>query len=79
MSEENVEIVRAIYENWTRGDYEAVFASLDTDIEWFGPPDISAAGEPGSGLSRGHEGVSQVARQMGRCLGRIQLRAAPAD
>ena len=66
MSEENVEIVRAIYENWTRGDYEAVFARLDTDIEWFGPPDISAAGEPGSGLSRGHEGVRRsLARWVG--------------
>ena len=66
MSEENVEIVRAIYESWTRGDYEAVFARLDTEIEWFGPPDISAAGEPGSGLSRGHEGVRRsLARWVG--------------
>ena len=66
MSEENVEIVRAIYEHWTRGDYEAVFSRLDTDIEWFGPPDISAAGEPGSGLSRGHEGVRRsLARWVG--------------
>jgi ketosteroid isomerase-like protein len=66
MSEENVEVVRAIYEGWAAGDYEAVFARLDTDIEWFGPPDISAAGEPGSGLSRGHEGVRRsLARWVG--------------
>jgi ketosteroid isomerase-like protein len=66
MSQENVEVVRAIYESWARGDYEAVFACLDTDIEWFGPPDISAAGEPGSGLSRGHEGVRRsLARWVG--------------
>jgi ketosteroid isomerase-like protein len=66
MSNENVEVVRAIYESWSRGDYEAVFARLDTDIEWFGPPDISASGEPGSGLSRGHEGVRRsLARWVG--------------
>jgi ketosteroid isomerase-like protein len=45
------------YQDWLRGDYEAVFARLDPDIEWFGPPDVSASGEPGSGLSRGHAGV----------------------
>ena len=66
MSEQNVDVIRAIYEAWTRGDYEAVFARLDTDIEWFGPPDISAAGEPGSGLSRGHQGVR---RSLGRWVG----------
>ena len=66
MSEENVEVVRAIYDSWIRGDYDAVFALLDTDIEWFGPPDISASGEPGSGLSRGHDGVRRsLARWVG--------------
>ena len=66
MSEENVEVVQAIYDSWTRGDYDAVFALLDTDIEWFGPPDISASGEPGSGLARGHDGVRRsLARWVG--------------
>ena len=66
MSEENVEVVRAIYDSWIRGDYDAVFALLDTDIEWFGQPDISASGEPGSGLSRGHDGVRRsLARWVG--------------
>lgn len=59
MSQENVEVVRAIYKDWLRGADEVAFSRLDADIEWFGPPDISAAGEPGSGLSRGHEGVRQ--------------------
>jgi ketosteroid isomerase-like protein len=65
VSEENVEVVQAIYDSWSRGDYDAVFALLDTD-EWFGPPDISASGEPGSGLSRGHDGVRRsLARWVG--------------
>ena len=43
-----------------------MYALLDADIEWFGPPDISASGEPGSGLSRGHEGVRRsLARWVG--------------
>jgi ketosteroid isomerase-like protein len=66
MSQENVEVVRAIYEAWTRGDYEAVFARIDTDIEWFAPSDISASGEPESGLSRGQEGVR---RSLGKWVG----------
>ena len=66
MSQENVEVVRAIYEDWLRGDYEAVFARIDADIEWFAPTDISASGEPGSGLSRGHHGIRKsLARWIG--------------
>lgn len=52
MSQENVGIVRAIYEAWARGDYEAAFEVIDGDVEWFGPLDVS-----GSGFARGHEGV----------------------
>ena len=66
MSQENVEVIGAIHGDWMAGNYEAVFARLDADIEWFGPPDISASGEPGSGLSRGHEGVR---RSLARWIG----------
>jgi ketosteroid isomerase-like protein len=52
MSQENVEVVRAIYENWMRGDFEAVFAVFDQEVEWFPPPD-----DPGAGEQRGHQGV----------------------
>ena len=54
MSQENVEIVRAVYEAWMRGDFEAVFERFDSEIEWFPPPDVSS-----SGWRRGHEGVRQ--------------------
>jgi uncharacterized protein len=52
MSQENVEVVRAIYGAYEVGDYGAVFERMHEDIEWFGPPDVST-----SGFSRGHEGV----------------------
>ena len=54
-SEENVDGAGDLRQ-LDRGDYDAVFALLDTDIEWFGPPDISASGSL-SGLARGHDGV----------------------
>src|SRR4051812_20984859 len=34
MSAANVELVRSVYENYARGDYPAVLAVLDPDVEW---------------------------------------------
>jgi uncharacterized protein len=53
MSQENVEIVRAVYDAYERGDFPGAFERFHEDIEWFGPPDVS-----NSGVVRGHEGVS---------------------
>jgi uncharacterized protein len=64
MSEENVEIVRGVYDAWQRGDFEAALEPFHEDVEWFGPPDISRAG--GGGVERGHEGVR---RSVGRWMG----------
>ena len=50
MSEENLEIVRGVYNAWQKGDFEAALEPFDEDVEWFGPPDISRAG--GGGLAR---------------------------
>jgi ketosteroid isomerase-like protein len=52
MSQENVEVVAAVYESWMRGDYAAVFALFDPAVEWVPPPDVSSSGQ-----RRGHEGV----------------------
>jgi ketosteroid isomerase-like protein len=52
MSKENVEVVRAIYDAYARGDLRAAFEHFHDDIEWFGPPDVSS-----SGFAQGHEGV----------------------
>jgi len=57
MSEENVEIVRRVYEAAVRRDQEAALALYDTEIEW----DTSRRGTPGdmagSGIYRGHDGL----------------------
>ena len=55
MSQENIEIVRGVYDAWHRGDFEGALEPFHEDVEWFGPPDISRAG--GGELVRGHEGV----------------------
>jgi ketosteroid isomerase-like protein len=56
MSQENVEIVRALAESFQRRDHERAFAFYDPEIEWDASqcaeviPDIA-------GVYRGHDGV----------------------
>jgi ketosteroid isomerase-like protein len=52
MSGENVEIVRATYEAFNRGDLEAGAALFDPAIEWSTPPNL-----PEAGTWRGEEEV----------------------
>ena len=56
MSEENVEIVRGVYEAWQRGDFEVALEPFHEDIEWFGPPEAPGSSE---GV-RGREGVQHA-------------------
>jgi hypothetical protein len=34
VSQENVELVRGVYEAFGRGDVDAVFSAMEPDIEW---------------------------------------------
>lgn len=52
MSNANVELVRACYEAFARGDIESVMASFSPDIDW-----IEAAGHPYCGVYHGTEAV----------------------
>jgi ketosteroid isomerase-like protein len=38
MSHENIEIVRASWEAWSRGDMAAIFEFYDPEIEWHMDP-----------------------------------------
>jgi uncharacterized protein len=54
MSQENVEIVRRMYDAIARRDAEGVFALYDPEVEW----DISRLPNVmGRGVYRGHEGI----------------------
>jgi ketosteroid isomerase-like protein len=55
MSEENVEIVRALCDAYERGHYEASLAALDEEIEFVSPPDVTGGGR----VWHGHEEVRQ--------------------
>lgn len=55
MSEENVEIVRAAYEDFNSGNVEGVIARLDPGVEWTEP----GGGSSPSGTFTGPESVGQ--------------------
>jgi ketosteroid isomerase-like protein len=58
VSGETIELVRRYYEDWNRGDIEAVTAALAPDVEWYGHPRLP---EPGPYRSR-----EDVERWMGQ-------------
>lgn len=55
MSQENVEIVRGMYDAYARGDYAKGLSYLDPKIVFSQP-----AEEPGGGTFHGHEGVIEA-------------------
>ena len=59
MSQENVEVVRAIYDAWARGEYPGPAHLLDAQIEYVNP---AAAIEPGTrpGLAAFSRAVDQA-------------------
>ena len=60
MSQENVELVRAAWEAWERGDMEAVFSFYDPEIVWdqSHTPTLEL-----SSLYHGHDGIKRFFRE----------------
>ena len=52
MSDENVKIVRAVYDSFAAGDVDAVFAAMMPDIEW-----DESEGMPYGGVYHGREDI----------------------
>ena len=61
MSHENVEIVRASWDAWRRGDMQALFDFYDPEVEW----DMTHAYVPGMGVYHGHDGIREFFREWG--------------
>jgi uncharacterized protein len=55
MSQENVEVVRSIYEAVNRGDWDAAFRDQRPDVEMTTPPGPNAG--PNAGTYRGREEI----------------------
>jgi ketosteroid isomerase-like protein len=62
MSGENVEIVRASWDAWSRGDMDALFEFYDPEVEW----DMTHSYVPDMGVFHGHEGVREFFREWRR-------------
>jgi uncharacterized protein len=56
MSEENVEIVRRVYDAYLSGDFEAALAMIDPEVEWDGSI------RPEGKVYRGHDGIVEALR-----------------
>ena len=54
MSEENVALIKGMYEAFGRGDVPAVLGGMDENIEWY-----SAEGLANGGLHRGPQAVAE--------------------
>jgi ketosteroid isomerase-like protein len=59
MTPDNVEIVRASWEAWSRGDMDALFEFYDPEVEW----DMTHSYVPDMGVFRGHDGIREFFRE----------------
>ena len=71
MSQDNVEIVRASWEAWSRGDTEALLEFYDPEVEW----DMTHSYVPDMGVFHGHDGIREFFREWRRVLRRVPRRA----
>jgi uncharacterized protein len=73
MSEQNVKIVRAVYDSFGAGDVDAVFAAMTPDIEW-----DESEGMPYGGVYHGPEAI--VSNVVGPILADVEgFTAAPDE
>jgi ketosteroid isomerase-like protein len=68
MSEENVEIVRRVYDAASRRDADAIFALYDPEVEL----DATGLGLVGLGVFHGHDGLRRLFREFSETWGEIE-------
>jgi ketosteroid isomerase-like protein len=61
MSLDNVEIVRASWKAWSRGDMASLFEFYDPTVEW----DMTHSQVPDMGVFHGHDGIRTFFREWG--------------
>ena len=63
MPEENVEVVRRVYEATARRDSDAVLALYDPEVEWDVSQDPTMVPMVGAGVYRGQDGLRRFFRE----------------
>jgi ketosteroid isomerase-like protein len=71
MSQENVEVFKRGAEAYNRQDVDALLNDLDPEVEWHSALLIPFGGE--ATVSRGHDGVREVLREVFEALAEIHL------
>ena len=62
MSQENVDAFKRAVEANNRGDYDALLAEIDSDVEWHAVFQVMFGGQ--ATVCRGHEGVREYLRDL---------------
>lgn len=65
----NADLVRALFDDFNRGDFEAAFAKVSEDVDWGEPPDMPDTG----GAYRGHDGLVEGFGRFMRAWERIDV------
>jgi ketosteroid isomerase-like protein len=65
----NAETVRALFDDFGGGDFEAAFGKVAEDVDWGEPPDMPDTG----GAYRGHEGLVEGFGRFMRAWERIEV------
>src|SRR5213596_1933929 len=71
MSQQDVELVRDLFEQWSAGNYESFIESAQPDVEFFSRF-ASLGGEP----YRGAEGIRQWIEEIKMTFGRFEVRTS---
>ena len=75
MSQENIEILRGVFEAWDRGDFDAMRKFFDPEVEF--NPGLLPPGEETHYIGR--EGVNKWTRNVTGRMGRGKGRAGGED
>jgi ketosteroid isomerase-like protein len=74
MSQENVELVRALYAEWEKGNFGAMAELYAPDVEWH----WSSGARALRGGSASYKGLTSPRRHVAKAASRTLVRARPA-
>jgi ketosteroid isomerase-like protein len=70
MSQENVEIVRDVFERWAAGDWNSALELFASDVEWEVRPDL-----PDAEVYVGHDGLLRLAARFVEVVNEMWIHA----